>query len=320
MVGPVGVVVVNWEQASKSLTCLRSVLAAGGVRVLAVLVDNGSTESLAEIEECLPDVRLVRLRSNLGYAAACNAGASRALAEGAQHLLFLNNDAQLEGGTLGALMAANARHPDAIIAPKIVYAEDPEHLWSAGGDVRRPWMQNRHFGQGELAVNHSVSRRVGWATGCALFCSARTFQRVGPLDEGFFLYLEDVDWCLRAGRFGVEVWYEPDAVILHEVSATTSRLPEPDVLYYGCRNTYRVAFRHSPALLRGGMAINVAWTLTKVVLRNAVSSSHRNDPLYRARTQALFDFVFGRKGARSQPAVPRRRVPITKRRLGPGRP
>jgi len=187
-------------------------------------------------------------------------------------------------------------HPDAILAPKIVYAADPQRVWSAGGAVRRPWMENSHLGQDDDSGAHSTPRRVDWATGCALFCSTRTFTKVGPFDEALFLYMEDLDWCLRAARLGVEVWYEPEAVVLHEVSASTGSLPQPDILYYGCRNTYRVALRHNRGVRRGAMAISVAWTLGKAGVRNAISSGHRRDPLYRARTRALVDVVAGRSG------------------------
>ncbi|HZK73370.1 MAG TPA: glycosyltransferase family 2 protein [Clostridia bacterium] len=296
MADRLGVVVVNWEQAGRSLACLSSVLSAGVPDPLTVLVDNGSTESLAEIQQRLPSIHVVRLDENRGYAAACNAGASHAIAGGATHLLFLNNDTTLAPGSLSALMAAGKRRPDAILAPKIVYSADPTRVWSAGGVVRRPWMVNSHLGQDDDAGAHSEPRRVDWATGCALFCSAATLGKVGPFDEGLFLYMEDLDWCLRATRLGVEIWYEPTAVVLHEVSASAGALPRPDVLYYGCRNTYRVAFRHSLGLQRGPMAINLAWTLGKVAARNAFSGAHRRDALYRARTRALIDLVTGRKG------------------------
>jgi GT2 family glycosyltransferase len=290
------VVVVNWEQAGRSLACLRSVLSAAGPDTFAVLVDNGSTESLAELKVQLPSVRVVRLEENRGYAAACNAGASYAIAAGATHLLFLNNDTTLAPGAVYALMAAAAQHPGAILAPQIVYAADPHRVWSAGGAVRWPWMENSHLGQDGDAGAHSTPRRVDWATGCALFCSAGTFRRVGQFDEGLFLYMEDLDWCLRAARLGVEVWYEPAAVVLHEVSASTGELPAPDILYYGCRNTYRVAFRHNRGPRRVAMAAGFAWTLGKAGVRNAISGAHRRDPLYQARTRALVDVVAGRTG------------------------
>ena len=305
------VVVVNWEQARRSLACLRSVLAAGGPHTIALLVDNGSAESLAELQVQLPSVQVVRLQENAGYAAACNAGAAEAIARGASHLLFINNDTTLAPGALDALMSASEQHPDAILAPKIVYAANPERVWSAGGAVRRPWMQNSHLGQDERVGAHSSPRRVDWATGCALFCPAGTFRKVGPFDSGLFLYIEDLDWCLRAARLGVEIWFEPAAVILHEVSASTGGLPEPDILYYGCRNTYRIAFRHSRGFRRTAMAISFAWTVGKAGVRNATSGAHRRDPLYRARTRALVDVVAGRTGpapselsrSRSMPSV-----------------
>jgi GT2 family glycosyltransferase len=294
------VVVVNWEQAGRSLACLRSVLSAAGPDMLAVLVDNGSAESLAELQVHVPSVRVVRLDENRGYAAACNAGASYAISGGATQLLFLNNDTTLAPGAVYALMTAAEQHPDAILAPQIVYAADPHRVWSAGGVVRRPWMVNNHVGQGDDARAHSVPQRVDWATGCALFCSAGTFRKVGPFDEGLFLYMEDLDWCLRAARLGVEIWYEPASIVLHEVSASTGELPAPDILYYGCRNTYRVAFRHNRGPRRVAMAAGFAWTLGKAGVRNAISGAHRRDPLYQARTRALVDVVAGRTGPAPQ--------------------
>ncbi|HEX2681129.1 MAG TPA: glycosyltransferase family 2 protein, partial [Candidatus Dormibacteraeota bacterium] len=170
-------------------------------------------------------------------------------------------------------------------------------VWSAGGALRRPWMENHHIGRDEPAASHSISRRVDWATGCAFFCAVETYERVGRLDEGFFLYLEDLDWCLRAARRRVEVWYIPEAVVQHEVSATTRHLPRPEVLYYGCRNTYRVAFRHNGRWRRFAMLPGFLITLARVAGRNATSSSYRRDAFYRARSLAILDFALGRTGA-----------------------
>lgn len=292
----IGVVVVNWEQAERSATCLRSVLAGSGSDVLAILVDNGSRRSFDVSREQLSSVYLARLSENRGYAAACNFGARLAIEAGVSYLLLLNNDTTLAPGALDALLAAADRHPDSILAPMIVFSSDPGRVWSAGGTLHRPWMENSHLGQGDDVNRHATERRVDWATGCALFCSAKTFVNVGGLDEGFFLYLEDLDWCLQAARKGIDVWFEPAAVVTHDVSASTSALPAPEVVYYGCRNTYRVALRHNTGPRRILLALALVWTTGKAVLRNAISPNHRRDPTYQARTRALLDVVRGRTG------------------------
>jgi GT2 family glycosyltransferase len=307
----VGVVVVNWNETALSLTCLRSVLATAPPGALAVLVDNGSSDDpTLEIRRELPQVVVVRLDANGGYAAGCNAGAEEALALGVDYLFFLNNDATVEEHTVAALLAAARRRPDAIFGPKIVYADDPDRVWSAGGRLHLPSMRNEHVGRDTPSSQHREARRVDWTTGCAIFVSRGTYRRVGPFAEDFFLYLEDVDWCLRARRAGVETWFAPEAIVRHRVSSSTSRLPAPHVLYYGCRNTYRLAFRYAPALSRIPLSLSVGMSLLKVAARNVFSRAHRQDPMYRARSRALFDVVRGRGGPLSEtqtwPAEPRK--------------
>jgi GT2 family glycosyltransferase len=290
------VVVVNWNDAARTARCLRS-LAAGDPVPHVYVVDNASPEDPVQLLKAeLPSVRLIRLAVNRGYAAGCNAGATIALEEGADQLLFLNNDTEVEPSTVRALEQAAARHPDAILGPTIVFAANPGRVWSAGGAVRRPWMVNWHLGEGEPVHRHRESHRIDWTTGCAMFVTARTYRRLGPFDESLFIYLEDLDWCLRASRLGIETRLVADAILRHEVSATTSRLPAPAVLYYGCRNTYRIAFRHASAPRRLAMLPALAVTVAKLALRNAFWPARRSDAHYRARTFAIVDFIRGRTG------------------------
>jgi GT2 family glycosyltransferase len=261
------------------------------------VVDNASAEDPGELLRAeLPGVRLVRLSFNRGYAAGCNAGAAIALDDGAHQLLFLNNDTEVERTTIRALHEAADRYPDAILGPTIVFATDPGLIWSAGGAVQRPWMVNWHLGQGDLVSHHRESRRIDWTTGCAMFVTASTYRRVGPFDESLFIYLEDLDWCLRAARLGIETRLAADAILRHDVSATTSRLPTASVLYYGCRNTYRIAFRYAKAPRRLTMLLAVAITVAKLAVRNALWPARRRDAHYRARTFAILDFIRGRTG------------------------
>src|SRR2546430_3576867 len=239
----IAVIVVNWNGTGRSLACLRSVIATGYPGLVPILVDNGSADDpRSRFETDLPDVTVLRLDETLGYAAGCNAGARWALDAGAHFLCFLNNDTTVEANVFKELLAAARRHPDAILGPRIVYSRDPAMVWSAGGQVSGPWMRNRHIGRDQPVSAHGSPQRVAWTTGCALFVSSATYRRLGPLDEGYFLFLEDVEWCVRAHRRGIDTWYVPGAVVRHEVSGSTGSLPADHVYYYGCRNTYRLAF------------------------------------------------------------------------------
>jgi GT2 family glycosyltransferase len=291
----IAVLVVNWNDEAASIRALRSVPATE--KVLPVLVDNGSDVDPTEaVRDASVGARIERLKANRGYGAACNHGVAVAEKFGATHVLLMNNDAELEPGALDQLVAADRDFPGCLLAPVIVYSDMPDRVWSAGGYLEPPYLQNHHIGLGDSLDAHRLRRRVEWATGCALWFSVETWRRIGPLDEAFFLYLEDVDWCLRAARVGVETWLVPEAIVRHEVSRTTRELSSETLRYYAYRNHFRLAFRHSRGWRRGAVAFEFAWTVAKISLRSLFHSSYRHDSWYHARTLALRDVALGRWG------------------------
>ncbi|MDQ6879990.1 MAG: glycosyltransferase family 2 protein [Candidatus Dormibacteraeota bacterium] len=294
----IAVVIVNWNETDISLVCIHSVLRAGYPNLDVVLVDNGSDDDPTEaLRVFAGKVEVVRLKTNRGYGAACNEGAMRAMARDAHYVLFLNNDTTIDAATLPELLKAARTKPPAILAPMIVYADNGSRVWSAGGYLVYPWMKNFHIGQGGLARSYSVGRRVDWATGCALLVASSTYRRLGPLDEDFFLYLEDVDWCLRAATLGIETRYVPSASVRHEVSTTVMRrLPAAHVRYYAYRNYYRLAFRYAPGWARPLIAAELTWTLAKIGIRWIFFPSFRRNAYYHARTRGLLDFLRGQWG------------------------
>jgi GT2 family glycosyltransferase len=292
------VVIVNWNDTAASIRALRSVRATEPV--VTILVDNASPDDpTAAVLAAQPETQMLRLAANEGYAAACNRGVRAAAAAGAEHVLVMNNDAELAPDALDRLAAAAREHPGAVLAPLIVYTDAPDEVWSAGGYLEPPCVRNHHLGLGEPRSAHTAPRAaahaVEWATGCALFFSMTTFDRVGPFDEKFFLYLEDVDWCLRARRAGIPTWIIPEAVVQHDVSRTTGELPSATIRYYAYRNHFRLAFRHA-GWARGAVAGELVWTLAKISVRQLVYPAFRHDEWYHARTRAVRDFLFGRFG------------------------
>jgi GT2 family glycosyltransferase len=293
----VAVAVVNWNDLDTSMQCLASVREASPETIL-VLVDNGSDEDpRPRVQAECPEVHLVKLDANNGFAAGCNAGAAAAFAQGAEYLLLLNNDTTIDSGTLPALVRGAAAHPNSILAPKIVFADRPDVVWSAGGKVSGPMLRNEHLGDREPTSKWDVPSRVDWATGCALFLSVGVFRRLGPMDEAYFLYLEDVDWCLRGAHIGIETWFVPEAVVRHEVSKMM-RAPEwsDHVRYYAYRNRYRLAFRYGSVFTRPIVVADGVWTLAKAGIRSVTSSEHRHDKHYHVRTRAVLDFFRRRWG------------------------
>jgi len=294
----VGVVVVNWNDAAATIACLDSLAATCGVACRAYVVDNASADgSAARIAAAHPAAVVVRSPVNLGFAGGCNLGVRRALADGVGWVWLLNNDATVEPDTAAALLAHARSAGPAILSPKIVYADRPGVLWSAGGYFDRA-LKSHHVGRDEPdRAQYDAPRTVDWASGCSLFFPAEVWRQVGPLDERYFLYLEDVDWCLRARRAGVPVRYVPAARVRHAVSRSVSRLGPARLWYYSWRNYYLLATRRGRWWQRLRAWADLASRFAKIAVRSAVDPACRHDPVYQARTRGLLDFVRGRFGA-----------------------
>ena len=141
------------------------------------------------------------------------------------------------------------------------------------------------------------SGQVDWAPGCALFVNADTWSQIGPLDESYFLYLEDLDWCLEARLRNRPTRCVAEAVVRHAGSLTARKVLSPAaVRYYGCRNTHRVAWKHNRGPTRAWVALTAAWSAAKAGLGAVLTTRRRHDPLHAARLQALIDFLRGASG------------------------
>src|SRR5581483_4359413 len=249
-------VVLNWNGGEDTLAALASL---EGIETICV--DNGSSDgSDRAVEERFPDVELIRTGENLGFAGGCNAGIERALSRGADWVLLLNNDAVAGGGLADALAAAAAARPDAgVLACKVYFAEPPDVLMYAGGEVWLAlgyWGRQAGFGKRDDG-SFDTLRDTGRATGAAMAVSRAAIERAGLLDDSLFLYGEDAEWCIRIAKAGFAIVFVPDAKAWHVGSAGTGGLKSPTSLYYDTRNLIAVAERHRP-LPRGARALRRA--------------------------------------------------------------
>ena len=301
-VGPlVGVVVVNWNGIPQSRRCLASLLGSDWQHLRLCLVDNGSTDgSAAALQGEFPSVDVLALPANLGYWAACNAGITWAMGAGLDYVLLLNNDTTIDPAAIRLLADRTAQlqssGTDAILAPKILYASAPSTVWSAGGLLRRPWLEREHVGMGDEDGLDCTPRQVTWASGCALFFPLAVADAVGPFDERYFLYLEDVDWCLRARQAGVPIWFVPEARLWHDVSLSVRKVDSRATRYYHARNYFMLARSHCGPVGRAWSASRIAVTLAKTAVRSVLFPSYRQDSYYQSQTRAILDFLRGRSG------------------------
>ncbi len=289
-------IVLNWNNAPDTLACLAS-LAQQDYPHRVLVVDNGSSDdSVARIRAERPEVAILETGENLGYAGGNNAGIRHALAQGADWVFILNNDVTLDPACLGELVRATVAEPGAgIVGPLVLDAETPDRVQSAGmllsalGDSVR-------LGAGELALP-SASRHayVDAVAGCAMLVSAGAVERAGLLDERFFMYREEVDWCLRVRQEGMCVLVVPTARIWHrETSEGGPRYVR--ATYYMTRNAYLLMTKRAvPWAVRGRvLARDLLW-----VTNWTLNPKWRHKrPERDAIVAALRDAVRGRWGMR----------------------
>ncbi len=232
------IIVVSWNTAGLLETCLYSVRRnATGLGCEVIVVDNGSSDgSAGMVMQRFPDVILIANPTNVGYARANNQGLARA---SGRYVLLLNSDTEVTGEALGTLLAYMEAHPRVgAVGPRLV-RKDGTVQQSCDLFPRRPWEMVRERVVDRLWPRNTVTRRgrmarwdltqplpVDWLVGAALLVRRGVIAGIGGLDERFWMYAEDLDWCYRMRRAGWEVHYLPQATIYHWQRASSERTPE----------------------------------------------------------------------------------------------
>lgn len=264
----VSVLVVTHDSSRFLPRCLDSVARrTSGLSVETVVVDNSSADGSAGIAAGRPGVQVIANPVNRGFAAAVNQGL--AVTSG-RYVFWLNPDAALVDDGLGALVEYLDAHPGVGIVGPRIHDPDGAVQRSARAFPSYDWaVGHRHSLFTRLVPNNPYSRRylladldpsearaVDWVSGAALLHRRTLVERIGGLDEAFFMYCEDVDFCLRARRAGWTTEYHPALVVEHEVAGST-RARSRAMLFERHRSLWRYYKKH---FTRSPFVDPVAWT------------------------------------------------------------
>jgi GT2 family glycosyltransferase len=260
----VSVIVVTWNGRQFLDACLSALAVQQDIDFEMILVDNGSGDGTAEfVRERFPQVRIVALPENLGFAAGNNRGA--AAARGGC-LAFLNNDTVADPRWLRSLRSGvDPADGFALATSRIVYMHDPTVIDSAGDGVLR-WGGAFKRYHGAPAALADRSEEVFGVCGAACLVLRSVFEELGGFDEDFFASHEDVDLSYRARLRGYRCRYVADALVRHHGSATIGRT-SGFAVFHGQRNLEWMYFKNAPASV-------LARTLPGHLIYNAAAAVH----------------------------------------------
>lgn len=249
------IVILNWNGRRHLERFLGSVAAHTPAPARIIVADNGSTDtSMQFLAEQYPQVRLLRLDRNYGFAEGYN----RALKHiDADCYVLLNSDVEVTEGWLEPLVAMLENNPHvAAVAPKIrsyTTRGNFEYAGAAGGFIDilgYPFCRGRILSHVECDNGqYDTPREVFWASGAAFCCRADIFRQLGGFDSDFFAHMEEIDLCWRMQIAGYKVMVEPRSCVYH-LGGGTMPNESPDKLYLNYRNNLAMIFKCAPAAQR----------------------------------------------------------------------
>lgn len=289
------VIVVHFNQTKTTLKCLDSLARLkniSGNTLKVVIVDNGSKNLFSLPSRFNSKIfHLIRSDANLGFTGGNNLGIHFSVENfDPQYLWLLNNDATVDSQALAQLLKAADENPSwGMISPKIYFTAGKEFhqqsyakvdrgkvIWFVGGVIDWRNLTAFHLGVDEIDRGQfDQISETDFCTGCAIFIKREVLEKIGFLDKRYFLYFEDVDWSLRAQKFGYKLGISHQAIVWHDNAGSSGGSGSNLQQYYQERNRSLLAWLHGN------------WQAKFVAVRLQLMNLITTDPY---RRQAVIDF------------------------------
>lgn len=292
-------VIINWNGKKDTDVCLASLshCEKKNIDFHVLVVDNGSADDSVDfLQKKYPWAEFIETGANLGFTGGNNAGIRHALKKGASLVWLLNNDTFVDKHVLSMVRVFSDKRAG-ICGSKIYFA--PEHefhhdrytksergrvIWYAGGAVDLNNVYASHRGVDEVdRGQYDTQEETPFISGCSMMIRREVFDRIGFLDDRYYLYLEDLDFCLRARQAGFRLQYVPSSVLWHVNAGSSSRPGNALHEYYFTRNRLLLGFLYTP--------LRTKFALVREALRFVLFGSP-------VRRKAVFDAALGRFGNR----------------------
>ena len=275
----VGAVTVTHNSADVLPEFLGSIASQTGVRLHTYVVDSGSSdETLAVVGARAGDrLTVIQNDSNVGFAAGSNQGIERAISDGVDFVLLINNDTVFEPDLVARLVSAARSNGLQLVSPLILATDPPDSIWYSGGTLSRTALVARHRYEGrDRSAAPKVLTPTPFGSGCCLLIEPDVFRRVGLLDPIYFVYFEDADFAVRVGEAGLTYWMDPRAVLTHKASSLTGGKRSDFTLRWTARN-WPLMIRRNTRGVHRLLALGYVqlWALARLLLRRDGWSVYR---------------------------------------------
>lgn len=258
----VALIILHYKAQKLTADCLASVvkLAQKDYVLEITVINNNPTQDLTDLARRFKSFNFIATDRNLGFTGGNNYGFRQALTRDPDWLMLLNNDTVVDQDLVTNLLAAARSDPQAgVLGPMIYFAPGYEYdrnryrpqekgrvIWYAGGVVDWQNVYGSHRGVDEVDIGqYNRVTKTDFVSGCAMLISRAVVDRIGLLDDRYFMYLEDNDYCQRAKRAGFKVFFVPDAKVWH-ANAASSAIGGNLQDYFLTRNRLLFGLKYAP--------------------------------------------------------------------------
>ena len=278
----VAILIVNFNGFDDTCECIESIPANDLYKI--VVIDNASLDFEGErLQNKYKNIHVIQSKDNIGFSGANNLGIKYALQNDFDYVMLLNNDTIIEKNMIDELLK-NASD-EIVTVPKMCYYSNPDVVWYAGGYIDRFKGDAKHYGINDIEDKYNEERFCDFATGCCLLINTKIINRIGYMNEKYFMYCEDMDYSIKFIENNIKIKYIPTAKLLHKVSASTGGVLSPFSTYYYTRNRLYVVKNHKKYF----HITAYLYTLISRKIRIQKYRSKKND-IYKYIERAIKDF------------------------------
>lgn len=266
------IILINYKNVKDTVECIESLYKINYYNYKIIVVDNDSKDDIYIIlNENYKDITLIQSKINLGFAGGNNLGIKLAIKNNADYIMLLNNDVVVDKDFLNQLINSfDIRNNTGIVGCKIKNYYNKNIVEYSGGDIIWPKFKIQLHRKQEILCSNENINNVTFISGCAMLIKKEVIEKIGYLDESYFMYYEDTDYCVRALDNGYRLIYQPNSIVYHKVSSSSGGNLSPFVLYWSTKNRQKFRNKFSYKVNKKNLiyfdAFNIITRAIKIIL------------------------------------------------------